>query len=328
MDSLPILPERSKVLPSLVFTPSDAASYDERIIWEIGKTGILELATLDPIFTYWQERFFSNQAFAQDRALLTQDENDLMDLEIRHFLLTLGPYLGDSNAAHRAMEWMIRKYRVHVLNVDSMFLSALPYHDGDELFVRLMQMANLRGPSAGAWTFLQDMKKKGQEFSRRFLGLRCAVDPKLLTDIYEAIKWQVEQVEWTRKPSEAVSFFSLLACEYITALEERSRAEEAATGGSLAKKASRKRRKTPMPINGRRWDDVSMGLLSRIVNGCISDGAKNECPDWQLTGMVVFMHLASVVGLQRETVEQVRQMVQSKVTDIARKDAFLKLLRV
>lgn len=216
LEAIAVVTDRQKTLPSLVFPLSEAAEYDERIIWEVGRSGMQELCQMEGAFFRWRDRFYETAALDGDRALLTFAQNAVLDDEIRQFLRLLSPYFLD-NAAHRALEWMIRKYRVHVLNVDAVFDCIIPYHES-VAFVRVLQLLNLDGPSAASWNFIRDKQTEAQAVSRRFLALRCTVDGNLLRSICESVKWQVAHAG-DRKPACLVSFFTLLVLEFLQCFE-------------------------------------------------------------------------------------------------------------
>ena len=213
-NAIPIITDRQKTFPSLCFTPSEAAEYDERTIWKLGQNGIDALCKLDIRFFEARSRFYEEEALEGDRALLSLEENDVLDGEIRAFLNLLSAYFMDTSA-HKALEWMIRKYRIQVLNVDVLMQCILPYHDTVP-FVRLLQIMNLRGASARHWNFLLEKQREASKLSRHFLALRCTVDGELLGLIYESVKWHVHNGF-----EHSISFFTLLTIDYLRCYEER-----------------------------------------------------------------------------------------------------------
>ena len=213
-NAIPIITDRQKTFPSLCFTPSEAAEYDERTIWKLGQNGIDALCKLDIRFFEARSKFYEEEALEGDRALLSVEENAVLDKEIKVFLNLVSAYFMETSA-HKALEWMIRKYRIQVLNVDALIQCILPYHDTMP-FVRLLQIMNLRGESARHWNFLLEKKKEASKLSRHFLALRCTVDGELLGLIYEPVKWHVQNGF-----EHSISFFTLLVIDYLRCYEER-----------------------------------------------------------------------------------------------------------
>lgn len=213
-NAIPIITDRQKTFPSLCFTPSEAAEYDERTIWKLGQNGIDALCKLDTRFFEARAKFYEEEALEGDRALMSLEENAMLDEEIKGFLYLLSPYFMESSA-HKALEWMIRKYRIQVLNVDALMQCIIPYHDTVP-FVRVLQIINLNGESARHWNFLLEKQKKVSQLTRHFLALRCTIDSELLDLIYAPVKWHVQNGF-----EHSISFFTLLVIDYLGCFEER-----------------------------------------------------------------------------------------------------------
>lgn len=228
---------RSSTLPSLVFSPSEAAEYDERTILEVGRSGMAELMGEDPLlFDPWYSRFYSMQELDRDRALLSREANAALDEEIRVFLACLGPYFGCrdgcgereqrlANACHRSLEWMIRKFRVQVLNVDALLRCAFAWHE-TEAFVRVLQMVRLDGPSAEKWAFLYDRQREAQlreavAPGRRFFALRCTKSPAFLDELVENVCMQARLAR-NRKPDTLYSATALIILDFWSLQKENA----------------------------------------------------------------------------------------------------------
>ena len=79
-------------------------------------------------------------------------------------------------AAHKCLEWLIRKYRINELNIDDLMDCILPYHETVQ-FVRMVQIIFLQ--EGTKWSFLHEVKKEARIISRSFLAKRA-----LLTALY------------------------------------------------------------------------------------------------------------------------------------------------
>ena len=65
--------------------------------------------------------------------------------------------------AHKALELLVRKYRVHEYNVEALIACVLPYHS-TKTFVRAVQLLNLK--KHPRWAFLSAVQKSGYESLR------------------------------------------------------------------------------------------------------------------------------------------------------------------
>lgn len=108
----------------------------------------------------------------KDRALLTADENKVLDGHLEEILKMLSPYFL-AKPAHKVIEWLVRRFRVHQLNIKAVVACVLPYHDS-MLFVKMCQILEFQKDPV--WSFLGAVKKSGQPLPRATLVTRCAKD--------------------------------------------------------------------------------------------------------------------------------------------------------
>ena len=53
-----------------------------------------------------------------------------------------------------AIEWLIRRYRIHERNVDAIMSCILPFHD-TPFFARMLQITRVDHATAPVWSFLK-----------------------------------------------------------------------------------------------------------------------------------------------------------------------------
>lgn len=125
---------------SLLFSPDDAKKVDYETVLNLGINGVMELANHDASFSSFLEAdgLFASTSASRDRMMLGKEENRALDREIETFLMKLGKY-GMVKAAVKALEYLVRRYLVHALNVDALLAFALPFHQ-TELFVKIVQV--------------------------------------------------------------------------------------------------------------------------------------------------------------------------------------------
>jgi hypothetical protein len=58
----------------------------------------------------------------------TKEDNDKLDESITLFLRQLSPYFM-LKPAGKALEWLIRRFRIHEYNIDAILHTILPYHE-------------------------------------------------------------------------------------------------------------------------------------------------------------------------------------------------------
>ena len=123
---------------SLLFEPRDAASQSFEVLYQICNEGFEELCMLDARFTPFARNLFSEQSKYEDRTQMTARENEELDKILDSFLglvcarLLLKP-------AMKAVEWLVRRFRVQEYNTQSMLLTFLPYHTS-HLFPTLLSI--------------------------------------------------------------------------------------------------------------------------------------------------------------------------------------------
>lgn len=89
--------------------------------------GFNELTRLDGRFEQFSKSLFSRAASEENRELLDKEANKKLDQQIESYLRLLsGFYLNP--AATKTLEYLIRRYKIHVHNVDAAVTCALPYH--------------------------------------------------------------------------------------------------------------------------------------------------------------------------------------------------------
>eukprot|EP00850_Spirogloea_muscicola_P019056 SM000182S03946 [mRNA] locus=s182:129601:144135:- [translate_table: standard] len=84
-------------------------------------------------------------------------------------------------AAHQTLEYLIRRYKVQVYNVDAMMACILPYHETN-LFVKIVQLLHLRKTR---WEFLEGCQRSGAAVPRSALVQRCTHDMAVLEAVCE-----------------------------------------------------------------------------------------------------------------------------------------------
>ncbi|KAK8190104.1 U3 small nucleolar RNA-associated protein 10 [Phyllosticta capitalensis] len=123
---------------SLLFEPKIAASQDFNTIYQICHEGFQELCNLDPRFKSFAQNLFSEQSKTEDRTQMTKAENEELDNVIESFLGLAGAWLL-LKPAIKAVEWLVRRFKIHEYNTEFAILTFLRYHT-EPIFLALLSI--------------------------------------------------------------------------------------------------------------------------------------------------------------------------------------------
>jgi U3 small nucleolar RNA-associated protein 10 len=95
---------------SLIWDPRVAATQSYQSLYTTCYQGFEELCQLDDRFLAFDKTIFSEDSKTQDRAQLTQAENEVLDKHVEAFLRLAGGRLRLMPAI-KSVEWLIRRFR-------------------------------------------------------------------------------------------------------------------------------------------------------------------------------------------------------------------------
>ncbi|EOA29708.1 hypothetical protein CARUB_v10012793mg [Capsella rubella] len=154
--------------PSILFSPKEAADFDIESIYELGLKGLEVLGNKDERFKNYMNDLFSHKSREIDRELLGKEENARIDASISSYLRLLSGYL-QFRASLETLEYLIRRYKIHIYNLEELVLCALPYHD-THAFVRIVQLLSTGNTK---WKFLDGVKNSGAPPPRSVIVQQC-----------------------------------------------------------------------------------------------------------------------------------------------------------
>ncbi|KAK4505512.1 hypothetical protein PRZ48_003475 [Zasmidium cellare] len=137
--------QKARHSKSLLFEPRDASTQNFDTIYQICLEGFEELCQLDARFVPFSRNIFSEQSKNEDRTQMTAKEVEELDSVIERFLGLLGGRLL-LKPAMKAAEWLVRRFRVHEYNTETVLLTFLPYH-GSHIFPTLLSILPEQLPS-------------------------------------------------------------------------------------------------------------------------------------------------------------------------------------
>ncbi|CED85640.1 Uncharacterized conserved protein [Phaffia rhodozyma] len=157
---------------SYLFSRTEAAQHDFETIHSLGVNGFEELKELDPSLVEFEEDLFGEAAKVTDRMVLSKEENVALGATLDIFLSKLAKHL-PLRAAAKVIEWLVRRFRVHEMNFNSVLSAFLPYHDSTQ-FVRILSI--LKVPKNSHFSFLIGPQTAHVPLSRHHLILSLHQD--------------------------------------------------------------------------------------------------------------------------------------------------------
>jgi len=184
--------EASTRVASILFHPKEAERMGVERIYDIGLNGLVELEqTKEPRLRNFRDNLFSSASSRTERALLTGQENKELDESINEVLRLIAPHMLQK-PAQKIFEYLLRRFEIHVRNVDGVFATIMPYHD-TILFGRVVGCLVFSNTSM--WGFLRKLRNvcrktptRGGKMNRQTLANQCIKEPTLLNFICERVR--------------------------------------------------------------------------------------------------------------------------------------------
>ncbi|KAJ1837686.1 snoRNA-binding rRNA-processing protein utp10, partial [Coemansia sp. RSA 486] len=117
-----------KTRASFLFDGKQAADMDMQTIFDIGRDGLSDLCKVDIRFRPYASTLFSEAVKDMDRVLQTREENNKLDETIRSFLFLMARHFL-TKPAGKALEWLIRRFRIQEFNAKDILAAIMPFHE-------------------------------------------------------------------------------------------------------------------------------------------------------------------------------------------------------
>ncbi|RAL52010.1 hypothetical protein DM860_016508 [Cuscuta australis] len=166
--------------PSILFQPTEAADIDVETIYSIALTGLDVLISTEERFSNYKNDLFSPKSRDLDRELMGIDENNRINSSISSYLRLLSGYF-ELPSSLKTLEYLIRRYKIHVYNMEELILCSLPYHD-THTFVRIIQLLDTGNTR---WRFLDGVKNTSAPPPRKVIVQQCLRDMGVLETLCE-----------------------------------------------------------------------------------------------------------------------------------------------
>ncbi|KAK0711223.1 hypothetical protein B0H67DRAFT_493893 [Lasiosphaeris hirsuta] len=201
---------------SLIFEPRIAASQTYPEIFTLCHEGFEELSHLDARFAQFEATLFSDQSQDADRTQMSAQENALLDRRIESFLRLVGGRLRLMPAI-KAIEWLVRRFRIHEFNTIALLTTFLPYHT-IPAFVTLLSILPTNVPKE--YLFLDPYIRSLTAPPRAVIVQRATTRPEFLSAISE---YTLASCRENRDYPGLISFWGCLMAEAVNGMIDKMR---------------------------------------------------------------------------------------------------------
>lgn len=206
---------------SILFDKKTATTLDNDAIFNIGISGFDQLKTVEPLFLDYEETFFSKATVQVQRSMLEKSHEKKLKKRISEFLILLSPYL-QLQSAKKCLEWLIRRFEIHVFDKDALLQCILPYHE-TQLFARILQIVSSE-KIGSVWDHLLPKLKQGNTLNIQTLVHHCFENKSLLLFMCDMAEKAAKLME--RSPRSGLqlmfSFYARLMCGVVDSITQLS----------------------------------------------------------------------------------------------------------
>uniref|UniRef100_A0A8C5VQD2 HEAT repeat-containing protein 1 n=1 Tax=Microcebus murinus TaxID=30608 RepID=A0A8C5VQD2_MICMU len=266
---------------SLLFDPKEAATIDRDTAFAIGCTGLEELLGIDPSFEQFEAPLFSQLAKTLERSVQSKEVNKQLDENISLFLIHLSPYFL-LKPAQKCLEWLIRRFHIHLYNQDSLIACVLPYHE-TRIFVRVIQLLKINN-SKHKWFWLLPVKQSGVPLAKGTLITHCYKDLGFMDFICNLVTKSVKV--FAEYPSSSAKLRVLLAFYASTIVSALVTAE-----------------------------DVSDNIVAKLFP-YIQKGLKSSLPDYRAATYMIICQISVKVTMEDTFVNSLASQIIKTLTKI------------
>ncbi|KIJ47283.1 hypothetical protein M422DRAFT_226418, partial [Sphaerobolus stellatus SS14] len=217
---------KRKSAESYLFTSREADQHDFHTLHALGVNGITRLNVLDPKFEKYEPVLFSEAAKDLDRTLQSEAQNAELDKALDSFLKNLGPYLLESTTG-KALEWVVRRFRVNEFNVNSVMALVLPYHETPH-FTKMLSILHI--DNSPLWSFLEPVKKAATSLPRSILVDAMLSNIDLARFVIQLLP---NSIEGGYKHRTLTAFVTSSTVEYLSRMDKSIEKSKEASAGAL-----------------------------------------------------------------------------------------------
>ncbi|KAA6406586.1 MAG: hypothetical protein FRX48_09641 [Lasallia pustulata] len=284
-NSLDLKAQKKAHSQSLLFEPRVAATQDFDTIYQICYEGFEELCQLDSRFISFARNVFSEQSKQEDRTQMTAAQNTELDDVLEDFLGLVGARLL-LRPALKAVEWLVRRFKVHEYNTLPLLLTFLPYHT-TSMFPTLLSILPPNIPPA--LKFLRPYTQSLTNPSRHTIVYSAAHNHAF----FSALNTYVLKVTRTGYHYRALtSFWAAIATEAIARMLDQSRSGR-------------------REVQGQNEEDVLLRVLPMISEGL----SMKKAPEFRVGCYMILTVLATKASLNEKVLTAMMEAVTSNWTE-------------
>ncbi|KAK8873259.1 armadillo-type protein [Apiospora arundinis] len=179
--TLDVKAQKAAHAKSLISGAREAASQNYQELYTKCRQEYDELCRIDGRFLAFSTTLFSEQSRDEDRTQMTTDENAELDRKIESFLRLVGGRLRISPAIY-AVEWLVRRFKIHEYNTVALITTFLPYHT-ELFFVKLLTILPANLPNQ--YRFLDPYVRTRAALPKSVLVLQATNHSEFLASISE-----------------------------------------------------------------------------------------------------------------------------------------------
>ncbi|KAK8083591.1 snoRNA-binding rRNA-processing protein UTP10 [Apiospora saccharicola] len=179
--TLDVKAQKAAHTKSLISGAREAASQNFQELYTKCRQEYDELCRIDGRFLAYSNTLFSEQSRDEDRTQMTTEENAELDSKIDSFLRLVGGRLRISPAIY-AVEWLVRRFKIHEFNTVALITTFLPYHT-ELFFVKLLTILPATLPQQ--FRFLDPYVRTRAQLPKTVLVLQATNHSEFLASISE-----------------------------------------------------------------------------------------------------------------------------------------------
>ncbi|KAH8728106.1 U3 small nucleolar RNA-associated protein 10 [Phaeosphaeriaceae sp. PMI808] len=200
---------------SLLFESKVAASQSLENVYLLCYDGYRDLCALDSRFLQFSKSLFSEQSKVEDRTQMNKEENKKLNTVLEAFITLVSSRLL-LKPAQKAVEWLVRRFRVHEYNTECLTLAYLPYHTTPQFLALLSILPSQPPPSL---RFLHPYIQSPINPPRRTIVYTAVNTPAFFDALQSNI---IKVVQARHQSSHMISFWSSITTEAIFGILENA----------------------------------------------------------------------------------------------------------
>lgn len=126
---------------SLIYNPKTAATQDYDFIFENASSALRDLIEIDARFETFSQSLFNPSSVSIDRNVQTKEQVKDLDNAVNLFLMLSSSRWHLTPTLH-AVEWLVRRFQIHIHNAECLLLSTINYYQAP-VFKRILNIVKL-----------------------------------------------------------------------------------------------------------------------------------------------------------------------------------------